>query len=347
MTIGNPDAAHSANDDGTSRPDPIITMIASASMWMDEALTAWSTEQLGKVAVFAPLAVEHLGKAVLWQINPALVAVLGSNSPEEAFVRLATKPDLASPTLRTVGLAGLLSRLDLIKPLPVSKERRRRLVDTRNGAVHVGGDSQSLHVLEDALSICSALLARAGADERGFYGRHLNTVLDLRDQKRSAVSNSVAAKRARALNQIQQLQNSLGELFNETAERLESMAELVLDPQGFEPDYWGVNKRCPVCSMQGRLMGRVRQDPVVDFDTNKVGPGEYETTPVFAGWEFEMIPAVFACNVCRLRLTGTEELNNVGLPASPFAATQDELGDGYDPEMIVDGWWETHEDWRD
>jgi hypothetical protein len=46
------------------------TMLRSASRWMRDALTAWSEDDFAKVATRAPLAVEHLGKAVLWNSNP-------------------------------------------------------------------------------------------------------------------------------------------------------------------------------------------------------------------------------------------------------------------------------------
>jgi hypothetical protein len=79
-----------------------VRLISSAARWMNDALNAWAVDDYGKVAVLAPLAVEHLGKAALWRENPVLVIPLSPDA-EASLFSLATQPDLASPKLRTVG----------------------------------------------------------------------------------------------------------------------------------------------------------------------------------------------------------------------------------------------------
>ena len=56
-------------------------------------MRTWTEDDSAKVAGLAPLAVEHLGKAVLWKINPVLVVLL-SQDAEQSRMSLATKPDL-------------------------------------------------------------------------------------------------------------------------------------------------------------------------------------------------------------------------------------------------------------
>ncbi len=61
-------------------------------------------------------------------------------------------PRLSDPKQKTVGLRLLLSRIDAaIAPLPLDKPRRDRMVDIRNGAVHVAASATSRHVLIDSL----------------------------------------------------------------------------------------------------------------------------------------------------------------------------------------------------
>lgn len=118
-----------------------------------------------------PLAVEHLGKkGRRWNSNPALLVPLSQDSEASLFI-LIKRPDLSSPKLRTIGLKLVLGRLDtLLGGLPLDQKQRSRMVDTRNGAMHVGSAEQSRYVLIDALTLCEPLLARLGNAANWFYG---------------------------------------------------------------------------------------------------------------------------------------------------------------------------------
>ncbi|MFC8048110.1 hypothetical protein [Nocardia sp. NPDC057353] len=139
-------------------------LAASASVWMQEAMNAWSEDEYGKVAVLAPLAVEHLGKAVLWQKNPVLVVPLSPDA-EASLAKLATRPTLTDPKLRTVGLKTLLGRIETVTgSLPINQSRRTRMVEIRNGAMHIASSGTSRHVLIDALMLCNAFLEQLGQE---------------------------------------------------------------------------------------------------------------------------------------------------------------------------------------
>jgi hypothetical protein len=47
---------------------------------MQDALSAWTEDDYAKVATLAPLAVEQLGKAVLWNADPALLVPLSQDA---------------------------------------------------------------------------------------------------------------------------------------------------------------------------------------------------------------------------------------------------------------------------
>jgi len=209
-------------------------LIGSAARWMTDALDAWTIDDYSKVAVLAPLAVEHLGKAALWRENPVLLVPLSPDA-ESSLFSLATQPDLASPKLRTVGLAILLRRLEqLLGGLPIDSKQRTRMVEIRNGAMHVGSPSQSRHVLVDCLSVCGALLDCLGHEPKAYYGDHHSDVLGLLDEKRTEVGHRVAAKRARARRHLQELEARLGDaVFKETTDRLEELAPHVLEPEHY------------------------------------------------------------------------------------------------------------------
>ena len=325
--------------DGAPLPDlsAEVRLLRSAANWMDEALNAWAADDYGKVAVLAPLAVEHLGKAVLWRENPVLVVPLTPDA-EASLFSLATQPDLASPKLRTVGLAILLRRLaQLLGGLPIDQKRCTRIVEIRNGAMHVGSPAQSRHVLVDCLAVCGVLLERIGEDPRAFYGDHQANVLALLDEKRTEVGHRVAAKFARARRQLNELEQRLdGELFQETTGRLEASAADALDPDDFGIGLWGVDAICPECGSKGRLFGHVDVDSEIDYDTEPLGNGKYESYPVFAGWSVALSPRSFACNVCRLTLNGPEELAEGRLPASRHEIVSEDLGEDFDPEFFAE-----------
>jgi hypothetical protein len=73
------------------------TMVQSAARWMQNALTAWTEDDFPAVATLAPLAVEHLWKAVLWNANPALLVPLSPDAEASLFI-LVDRPDLDAPS---------------------------------------------------------------------------------------------------------------------------------------------------------------------------------------------------------------------------------------------------------
>jgi hypothetical protein len=325
------------DDVAVTVPRGVGDLVGSAARWMHDALDAWSEDDYAKVAVLAPLAVEHLGKAVLWKENPVLVVPLLPEA-EAALMSLATNPDLASPKLRTVGLAILLRRIErLLGGLPIDNKQRTRMVEIRNGAMHVGSPAQSRYVLLDALTVCSALLVRLGEDLGNFYGDHHSSVIGLMDVKRTEVGHRVAAKTALARRRLGQLEDRLGEaLFEQITRQFEAEAVEVLDPNDFGMNLWGVDTECPECGSKGRLFGSLDATPEVEYDSEPLGGGEYESWAYFAGWSIGLSPQAFACNVCRLTLHGLDELSGCQLPASRYEVTPEDLGPDFDPAEFAE-----------
>lgn len=135
-------------------------MIAGAKRWIGEALDAWTEDDHAKVGLMAPMAVELLGKATLWRSNPVLLIPLNDRH-EGALFLLATRPDLAAKGVRTIGLQVVMDRLvRLLGDLPVAKDRRGRIADVRNGAVHVGATEELRFVLLEPAQCCSLIQVR-------------------------------------------------------------------------------------------------------------------------------------------------------------------------------------------
>lgn len=292
-------------------------------------MRAWANDDYSKVAAVAPIAVEHLGKAVLWEANPVLLVPLAQDA-ESSLIVLATKPSLVAPKLRTVGLAVLLTRLEkVLGVLPVDAERRRRLVNSRNGAVHVGTVTTSRHVLLDALLLCQSLLSHLEASEQSFFGAHHTAVLGLLDEKRTETGHRVGAKRAKARQHLTQLEYQLGlEMFQTTCDILAARA-VEIDPTDYGLCFSGKKHDCPECGTVALLMGDTAVDFDVDWDVEPLGGGQYASIPIHVTI-ITLTPEAFTCPVCHLELRGVDELAEAGLPAQPLNVSEDDLGPDFE-----------------
>lgn len=313
-----------------------VGLITSSSKWMSDAFRAWAEDDYAKVAVLAPLALEHLGKAVLWRVNPVLLVPLTPDS-EQSLLGLATKPDITDPRLRTIGLALLLRRLELVTSgvALLEKGKRDRVVAVRNGAMHVGSPVQSRHVLLDCLAIIRSLLEYLGEDPKSFYGENYWSACALLDEKRTEVGHKVAAKRAKARLRLTELEKRLGQdAFQALTDALEEEAGENLDPADFGMDLHGVDRSCPECGLLGRLFGRVDAESEPDWDV-----GDFRESYI-AGimWKVTLYPHAFACNVCHLTLNGAEELAECAFPTAAESIELEELGEDFDPDVLGYSW---------
>jgi hypothetical protein len=315
------------------------TMVQSASRWMQDALTAWAEDDFPKVATLAPLAVEHLGKAVLWNANPALLVPLSQDAEASLFI-LVERPDLAAPKLRTIGLRIVLNRLEkLLGGLPIDPKQRTRMVDTRNGAVHVGSAEQSRYVLIDALSLSVPLLARLGTPADWFYGDHKANADGLLKEKRTEVEHVVAAKRAKARMMLQRLEEQLEpDEFEEVTNTREAAAEYSIDPNDFGSfgNMYAIAHDCPECGSQGRLIGSVDVTHEVETDDEQVGADDFVPIAGHDYYFIDLIPSAFACNVCKLTLHGQQELVACDLPSSRMDVLDYQLGPDFDPRTAAE-----------
>lgn len=184
--------------ESNGRESSETALIKHAERWIREALEAWAEDDHAKVALLAPIAVELLGKATLWRENPVLLVPLQDRHENTLFL-VATRPDLTMKGVRTIGLRIVLSRLlKLLGDLPVVGERRERVVDVRNGAVHVGTSEESRYVLLDCLAVMAMLLSRMGLARGAFFGEQANTVNALLDERKTEISRTVAARMTKA-----------------------------------------------------------------------------------------------------------------------------------------------------
>jgi len=309
-------------------------LVDAARGRVNEALGAWLDGDYDRAAASAPTAVELLGKAALWQVNPTLLTPLDGNQ-EAVLVALATEPRLDSAALRTIGLKAVLARLVRVRgDLPLSMERRTRLIDYRNGALHAGtlpssgaqrAELIARQVLADSLTLCEDLLRDLDLVSEVFYGDRAEVVQDLLAHKRSDIEHEVRRRLAQAREQVERHRVGLDddEIWSRTAGELEANAAHAIAPEEFGFEMGGIDYECPACGYDARLLGRIDVESDVDFEHGRDGP------EIYGFWRVRFYPRAFGCNVCKLRLISTEELEAAGVPAHEREVKEDDLGDDF------------------
>jgi hypothetical protein len=275
--------------------------------------------------------VELLGKAALWRTNPLLVLAPELLKDPASVVKIASDPDLRGPRMKTIYLAEVLKRVAiLLSGLPLDQTQQDRLCDIRNGGAHAGLPGPSRQVLEDSLSVLDALVAHLDLDAGEFYGDLSGTAASLRASHRDAIEARVQMDIIGAWVALQALKKSLGDAeFDDLCRRRYEATDDDLDPEDFGSGFFRTAYECPACSEEGRLFGWIEVDDRVDYDHEKVGPGEYESIP-YVYWVPNLIPDAFACNVCKLVLRSAVELAAAGLPDIAFEVSEDSVGPDFD-----------------
>ena len=222
------------------------------------------------------------------------------------------------------------------------------MVDTRNGAIHVGSAEQSRYVLIDALTLCVPLRARLGTGADWFYGDHKANADGLLKEKRTEVEHQVAAKRAKARMLLKRLEDQLEpDEFEEVINSREDAAEYDIDPNDFGnfgsmfENMYAIAHDCPECGSSGRLIGGVDVTHEVETGYEQVGVDDFVPTPGADYYFIDLIPSAFACNVCKLTLHGQQELVACDLPSSRIDVQDYQLGPDFDPRTAAEAMYGT------
>lgn len=305
------------------------SLVDSARRWMDDAMSAWAEQDHAKTIALAPLALEHLSKAVLWEENPVLLVPLDNKSEPSLLLLAADDARLDSPKLRTVGLAEALSRASQVVQAepPVPPVRRNRIVACRNGAMHVGsvGAETGRHVLADCIALIAWLLNALNLSEREFFESNHDDARAILTARQSEIHQAVAAKLSKHRRQFETLMDAIDEsVWAATLAGLESsaMTDYWLDEH--DPDVIPARHQCPACQKAGAIYGYVEVDGDADIES------KHGETITYGYWVVRLSPEFFVCNVCRLRLRGTQELEAAGLPINAYEPDSADLGD-FDP----------------
>lgn len=301
-------------------------LIDSAQQWTHDALEGWNDDNHMRVAL-APMAVELLGKAVLWSKNPVLLV---PENNESALLKLASdQPDVRVKGLRTVGLKAVLRRVgEATGALSVPPARLDRIADVRNGAVHVGSGEEARLVLIDCLTIIGEFLLRLELDQGDFYGANADLVATLLDKQKSEIARRVSLKKVRARQRLTRYEEEHG------------LAAFERWKQGLEDERWasfafrpyGENAAqidCPECGSLGLVVGELDGSIEQDWDVERDADGGWVGVPS-PYVQMTLRPDSFVCNVCRLDLGDVEELAEAGMPVAQYDVEPENLHPDFD-----------------
>ncbi|MEV6155757.1 hypothetical protein AB0L53_35995 [Nonomuraea sp. NPDC052129] len=290
---------------------------ASAVDFARRALDAYVRSDIRVVLLNAAVSLEHLCKAYLCSLNPALLADL-KNGPFDSLVLLTGHGHMIQKPnhLRTVGGWDAFKRAQLLLPKPQAPEAPiRQLINVRDGVIHMGhldrheNRESFAAYLRFSDKLCDAL----GSSRDQHWGPHKDLVDSLITESLDEIARMVRYRISQARDRIE----SLLRLFPEDQHEVVLMARQVR-PSG-ESTYGleRIEHACPACPNRGSVYaGRLDIARDSDLDSKPVRPDEKRP--------FVLRGEIFACGSCDLRLSGSDELKAANLPTYiPYEIAQD------------------------
>lgn len=266
----------------------------SAHLLTLEALTALEAEDYKQFVISGSNGLEHLSKAVLFKINPTLIAdTASSRSAERALLHFAGSTQYSISQIRTVSLEGALSRISAFEVFRSSYEELSELVKARNSYFHL---AISPHV-EPGLVVVfiqavDDLVNYLGFSSKWFWSNKF-------DLSRSLLDESMGQLTALIKSRVQTAREYYLEHFGEIL------------PFGLEtnrPPIWTGEElqNCPVCNSFAIFEGTYEFDYEEDWDEDGMA-GLYAINGRF-------ISSKMKCLICKLVLNSQEELRIADVP---------------------------------
>jgi hypothetical protein len=299
----------------------------------DFALSALEAHHAGnyrRVPLDAGTALEHLAKASLARRSPALLAELKNDSSIHSVITLLRIEGAGSPaSVRTVGLAQALKRVDRFVKSKTPERDLDTLVDMRNGIVHAADDVEvEERILAAFAQHADALLEDLGRDHKDFWGGQLAVVDALLKDASDKLAHRVEVRLAAAEAWLEHRYVTEGKAVMDVVRALSNSA-ILTHSERF--------RQCPVCGSHSIAIGEhsVEYEPADwDKDTGEV------TNVVPEVW---FSARSFRCNVCGLRLDSQAEMDKV---FDPVWQIEDADWREYE-QLFYDGEDDAYERWRE
>lgn len=286
-------------------------LLKSAASFGVSAFDAGDRGDKAVQLLHAGTALEHLAKAFLSQINPALVRESRKDKSEfDILLHAVGKGVHAEPLgpMRTVSLTVALKRssrlLASLKPL---EDDLGPVINMRNGVAHIGtpGNADEQKAITAFIRAVGVLLAGLDTKESDFWGAYT-------DAARTRLQESATAAKVRAQEAIAAARRRYASHYGKlTDDQLRPIVEAFVagyNPAGYNQQLVG----CPSCENPALVEGWVKVEWVPDEEYDR-NAGVAWVTAVYP--EVEFYPASLECRTCRLELSGDDEMEAAGIEA--------------------------------
>lgn len=286
-----------------------------------------------QAAIAAGSAAEYLGRAVLANHDPLLLARRDSHPTVVMLSRANTSGALDPKILRSIDASGVWLLLEQIDPKLKLRAAAEVTAVVRNAAVHMAlVESSNLEEAAIALTtIVAALHPFLGSKEPDFWGSDLNDIVQvLKDEKSNAIQRAVTALIAERRAQLDSLLTDL-----DSADRQRMLIFLRAREVAYKPSerHELVDQVCPACQDDGVATYGIEEGEAEESFREKSNGDWAEYS-----WQRELYPyaMAFNCPVCGLHLDDSQ-FDAAGLPA--------ELDVQYEEVEDPSLGWEPDEDW--
>lgn len=286
------------------------TLRRSGLEWIHKAFREYVDGGQAIVPTFAGIGLEHLAKAYLWTLDPALLVELRGDF--DSLLHLVGQGQHASrPYGRTIGAAEAVSRVRKVlapfRALP--NDPIDAIIQQRNGTLHAGAPSEEDNAtsLGAVIRACNVLLDAMNVDSDGRWGDWTELAESLIQKHAHAVEARVASKIAAARARY----TSFLAVFPDKAVR-EMAVKTREHALVFQFGDRQLEHPCPACENTAWLGGTEEIRWETEWDV------EGSTGPAYVVGEYPVVtfyPHVLQCGVCQLELED-EELQQADVETS-------------------------------
>ncbi|WP_236652290.1 hypothetical protein [Streptacidiphilus neutrinimicus] len=227
----------------------------SSQRWMDAALAAFGagSESHDFAVHHAGIATEHLLKAYLAGIHPALIVDGRHFDSLLHATGLGSRAGVLPTKVRTIGLAEAHERvLKLLPNIKINKTALEPLADARNGVAHsaIHDATKAEAVFTVCLRLIDPVLEELDIDPSTYWGPYLV----LHDK---LVDEQVRQERVRAEALLTRARAVFAQRFEHMASKERDVVLAALTSQPMITMVREAPKQCPACGSQGWVAGEV------------------------------------------------------------------------------------------
>lgn len=297
------------------------SLVESAQDFSDRALCAYRDGDERVVLVNAAFAMEHLTKAVLVGMNPAFLMEI-RNGQFDSLLFLAgygaKARKLSEP--KTIGAKEALARVEQIMGFKTPRAPLERLIEVRDGVVHMGAFSpaKTREALTTYLRLANEIFDEIEVSPSERWGKHAHLVSKLIEQSLTEVEHEVQRKITAAKSRLGQLMAQIPESEQVTVgDARQALVSHVVDPATVERALRnGLSLHtgffsCPACRHT-----RATRVSVIEEEyglPDDLGPMDHPQEHfAFVGWYLRAVELI--CGSCGLSLKGGDELRAANIP---------------------------------